>query len=47
MRAYWIVYEVVICLLMGAAITLQFFYIFTLSPGAPVQTRWEVYDAGK
>ena len=46
MSAFWLVYESVVCLIMAGAIALQFVYIFNLSPGAPVQTRWDVYDAG-
>ena len=46
MSAFWICYETIICLLMGAAIALQFYYIFSLAPNVPVQSRWEVYDSG-
>ncbi|KAG1680608.1 hypothetical protein FOA52_015057 [Chlamydomonas sp. UWO 241] len=41
----WVVYEYTICTLMVAAIGLQFYYIFDLSPNAPTSLRYDVYDA--
>lgn len=41
-----LVYEAIICCLMVAALACIYYYVFVLSPGAPVQTNFNVYDAG-
>ncbi len=44
---FWIVYETIIGVLMLAALVLLYFYVFVLSPEAPVQAEFDVYDAGQ
>lgn len=44
---YWVCFEYSLCILMAAAIALQFVYIFGLSPNAPLEMEYPVYDAGE